>query len=85
MAGPRYTVAQTRARVAALEMAAQHLTSASKQNEIEANQFADVILKLSNEATRLRQKAQETRVRDEQQRTRKRVPDYGDMLDQLPH
>lgn len=85
MAGPRYTVAQTRARVAALEMAAEHLTSATKNNEIEANQYEDIILKLTNEANRLRQKAQETRGRDAQKRARKRLPDYGDILDTLPH
>lgn len=61
MAGPRYTIAQTRARVAALEIAANHLAEATTRDEIEAKQFADVILKLCNEATRLRAKAQEVR------------------------
>ena len=61
MAGPRYTIAQTRARVAALEICAQHLHECVTRDEIEKKQFADVILKLQNEATRLKAKAQETR------------------------
>lgn len=61
MAGPRYTIAQTRARVAALEICAIHLSECAARDEIEAKQFADVIEKLTNEATRLKAKAQETR------------------------
>ena len=61
MAGPRYTIAQTRARVAALEIAATHLSECSARDEIEAKQFADVVEKLTNEAARLKAKAQEVR------------------------
>lgn len=61
MAGPRYTIAQTRARVAALEICAQHLTTCITRDEIEAKQYGDVIHKLQNEAIRLKLKAQETR------------------------
>lgn len=61
MAGPRYTIAQTRARVAALEIAASHLSVAIHRDEIERGQFEDVIEKLKNEATRLKGKAQEVR------------------------
>ena len=61
MAGPRYTIAQTRARIAALEIAAEHLTTAITRNEIETKQYADVAIKLQNEADRLKIKAQETR------------------------
>lgn len=61
MAGPRYTIAQTRARVAAMEIAADHLDTCVQRDEIDAKQYADVSLKLRNEATRLRLKAQETR------------------------
>lgn len=61
MVGPRYTIAQTRARVAALEIAADHLSAAVIQDELELKQYQDVILKLRNEATRLKAKAQEVR------------------------
>src|SRR5689334_16932222 len=61
MAGPRYTIAQTRARVAALEIAADHLEQCVTTNEIELKQFCDVIIKLRNEAFRLKMKAQEQR------------------------
>lgn len=61
MAGPRYTIAQTRARVAALEICAEHLTKAIITNEIEEKQYTDIALKLMNEADRLRAKAQEVR------------------------
>lgn len=61
MAGPRYTIAQTRARVAALEICALHLSECVARDEIESKQFADVILKLHNEAARLKAKAQEVR------------------------
>lgn len=61
MAGPRYTIAQTRARVAALEICAVHLSECIARDEIEAKQFEDVIQKLFNEATRLKAKAQEVR------------------------
>lgn len=61
MAGPRYTIAQTRARVAALEICAEHLSQCIARDELEAKQFADVVQKLYNEATRLKLKAQETR------------------------
>lgn len=61
MAGPRYTVAQTRARVAAMEIAAAHLEECMQLDEIEAKQFADVANKLRAEATRLKLKAQERR------------------------
>jgi N-methylhydantoinase B/oxoprolinase/acetone carboxylase alpha subunit len=61
MAGPKYTIAQTRARVAALEICAEHLAECVTRDEIEAKQFNDVILKLQNEADRLRAKAQEVR------------------------
>ena len=76
MAGPRYTIAQTRARVAALEIAAQHLQDAATHTEIEAKQYADVITKLINEADRLKQKAQERRNHDTYQReSRRRMPE----------
>ena len=61
MAGPRYTIAQTRARVAAMEIAADHLDECVQRDEIDAKQFHDVALKLRNEATRLKAKAQEVR------------------------
>lgn len=61
MAGPRYTIAQTRARVAAMHIAADHLDQAIRRDEIEARQFEDVAQKLRNEATRLKIKAQEVR------------------------
>ena len=61
MAGPRYTIAQTRARVAALEIAATHLDACVQRDEIDAKQWLDVSLKLRNEATRLKAKAQEVR------------------------
>lgn len=61
MAGPKYTIAQTRARVAAMEIAAEHLATCAIRSEIEATQLADVIKKLRNEATRLKAKAQEVR------------------------
>lgn len=61
MAGPRYTIAQTRARVAALEICAAHLSECVARDEIEIKQWADVVLKLQNEANRLKAKAQETR------------------------
>lgn len=61
MAGPKYTIAQTRARVAAMEIAANHLDDAIQADEIDAKQFKDVALKLRNEATRLKFKAQEVR------------------------
>jgi N-methylhydantoinase B/oxoprolinase/acetone carboxylase alpha subunit len=61
MAGPRYTIAQTRARVAAMEIAANHLETCVERDELDYKQFADVALKLRNEATRLKAKAQETR------------------------
>lgn len=61
MAGPRYTIAQTRARVAAMIIAADHLDHAIINSEIEAKQYADVAIKLRNEATRLKAKAQEVR------------------------
>lgn len=61
MAGPRYTIAQTRARVAAMEIAADHLDACVQRDEIDAKQYQDVALKLRNEATRLKAKAQEVR------------------------
>lgn len=61
MAGPKYTIAQTRARVAALEIAAAHLDQALRRDEIEEKQYSDVSLKLRNEAFRLKLKAQEVR------------------------
>ena len=61
MAGPKYTIAQTRARVAALEIAAEHLDQALRRDEIEEKQYSDVSLKLRNEAFRLKLKAQEVR------------------------
>ena len=61
MAGPKYTIAQTRARVAAMEIAAGHLEECMSRDEIEGKQFADVANKLRAEATRLKLKAQETR------------------------
>lgn len=61
MAGPKYTIAQTRARVAAMEIAAEHLEACLQRDEIDAKQFADVATKLRNEAKRLKAKAQETR------------------------
>lgn len=61
MAGPRYTVAQTRARVAALEIAAGHLEECMGLNELDGKQFADVANKLRMEAYRLKLKAQERR------------------------
>ena len=60
MAGPRYTIAQTRARVAAMEIAAEHLDACVERDEIEGKQYRDVAQKLRNEATRLKAKAQET-------------------------
>lgn len=61
MAGPRYTIAQTRARVAALEIAAMHLSGLQPQDDVIKGQYLDVIIKLMNEATRLKAKAQEAR------------------------
>ena len=61
MAGPRYTIAQTRARVAAMEIAAAHLDSALTNDEIDRKQYQDVATKLRNEAARLKVKAQEVR------------------------
>lgn len=61
MAGPRYTIAQTRARVAALEICAAHLAECVTRDEIEAKQYGDIAIKLQNEATRLKAKAQEVR------------------------
>lgn len=61
MAGPRYTIAQTRARVAAMIIAADHLDEAVITDQIEAKQYADVAQKLRNEAERLKLKAQEVR------------------------
>lgn len=63
MAGPRYTIAQTRARVAALEICADHLATAATRDEIDRDQYRDVIKKLINESTRLKGKAQEVRNR----------------------
>lgn len=53
MAGPSYTRAQTRARICALTLAADHIAAAVTRDEIEAKQYADVVQKLRNEATRL--------------------------------
>lgn len=61
MAGPRYTIAQTRARVAALEIAAAHLDDLCRDEPVSDKQFDDVATKLRNEATRLKAKAQEVR------------------------
>lgn len=61
MAGPRYTIAQTRARIAALEICAEHLDECQAHDEIERKQWYDVTRKLRAEATRLKAKAQETR------------------------
>ena len=61
MAGPKYTVAQTRARVAALEIAAAHLDSRDPEDTISDYQRNDLIIKLRNEAIRLKQKAQQVR------------------------
>jgi len=61
MAGPRYTIAQTRARVAALQIAAEHLNSITPEDEISAKQQNDIVEKLYAEALRLKQKAQEVR------------------------
>lgn len=59
MAGPRYTRAQTRARIAALTIAADHLAAAVASDEIEDKQYRDVVQKLRNEATRLALKRQD--------------------------
>lgn len=61
MVGPQYTEAQTRARVAALEIAAAHLEELDTFDCDEATQTADVILKLRNEATRLKARRQAVR------------------------
>lgn len=61
MAGPRYTIAQTRARVAALEVCIEYLTEKQPLGPIEWAQWEDVKLKLRNEILRLKAKAQEVR------------------------
>lgn len=63
MVGPRYSQPQIRARVAALEIAAEYLGEQVPADPVEAKQFNDIILKLLNERTRLKAQAQEKRKR----------------------
>ncbi len=68
MAGPRYTIPQTRARVAALQLCILYLHEQEHADEIEAKQFADIIRKFHQEIAALKEKAQRTRVYNEKRR-----------------
>lgn len=63
MVGPRYTIAQTRARVAACQIAAMYLRERAAEELEEPHQYHDIAKKLENEAIRLKGKAQEVRNR----------------------
>lgn len=61
MAGPNYTIAQTRARVAALEICWHYLEEQMPPDEADAKQYRDIQLKLQHEILALKEKAQRVR------------------------
>ena len=63
MAGPNYTIAQTRARVAAIEICCLYLTELRPDNEADAKQWDDIRTKLNREIAALKEKAQRTRAK----------------------
>lgn len=63
MAGPTYTIPQTRARCAALTICCQYITELMPTDPDDAKQWLDIKTKLERECIALKEKAQRARQR----------------------
>jgi hypothetical protein len=63
MAGPIYTIPQTRARCAALTICCQYITELMPEDPLERKQWEDIRTKLERECLALKEKAQRVRRR----------------------